>query len=631
MKLVPAIFRFIARNAHIFQWGSAVFALVLALYLFCVIPIQHQKFESFAWYDTAFVVWQIARGQQADFYGQEYNALFQFSRLALHICFLGVFVAIIIACFRAVTRWAIKHWFCGHIIIFGIGEKGFTLAKELLKRNLTVIAIDKNAGNSHLNHIEHRGGFILVGDATDVKFIKTLGLHRAAGFYAMTGDDTINIESALRIKEFFRDHKISLWSRSLNFLCGFKPEEFSARIQVHNSILRRLAWEENVLNRQGEIAHEMAGPLSRSAIEKESPNLWACYPFSAYDQAAKIIVEEHSPDIAVEEKTKKYHVVIVGFGWFGERVALQVIRTCQTQKSKGQKPVIYIIDKNAEENRERFYQRYPAVDSDPKIANDPRYGTYAPLAEMHFIQGDIQRMNEAAIKEAFSKIGKSSIDQCSVIYICLADEMIGTEAAMSLARMTRDSGTRVVLSLPDTERLSNEMQSAFKPYNISMFFPLSESCALHPGENHLGEHVDKMGKEVLRVYSGAVGVEESWAKSPEWGRESSRQSASHVFFKLRWAGLTSEQIKTVGPDEIVEICKTKLESLAEIEHDRWTAERLLDGWTYCDVRNDAKRQHDNIKPLARLDDKIKEIDIAINTTIPDIVRIWQEAKKTKKN
>ena len=611
MKLIPKFFRFFRRNLTRIRWFIVALFLFACVYLFVSIPKCSETFANYTWIDVIFIIFQIAQGQLSEIYGPQGSFLFQFARLVLPISLTWAVIEAFVQIFiRFFTWFAISRWFCGHVIVFGVGAKGFALTKELLNRKHTVVAVDKDAANPYLAQIERNKGFTLIGEATDTNFLKTLGLHRAAAFYAMTGDDTVNIECAVRIKEYFQKQKITYWNRLWKFLCGFSKETFAVRVQVHDAVLRRLAWEEK-------------GPFSHASIDENSKTFWVCYPFGVYDQAAKMIVEKFSPDIA-EGKTKKYHVVIVGFGWFGERVTLQVIRMCQTPQSLGQELVIHIIDSQADLNRERFYQRYPAVN--PKNADDPRYGGYAPLAKLNFIQGNIQRMDEKAIKEAIPDIYEST-----VIYVCLADELLGAEAAMALARITRESGTRIVFALPETERISEKMQQTFEKYNISIFFPLSTSCLLAPNETHLGETIDNMGKAVLCAYHGASNItelEKTWSESPEWGRESSRQSASHVFFKLRLVGVDPKHIETIQRDEIKEKCTQHLELLAEVEHDRWVTDRLLDGWIYDGNKKDVnKRLHRDIQPFTALNKGIQDIDFSVNEIIPQVVEIWQKARK----
>ena len=611
MKLIPTFFCFFRKNLTSIRWGVFLLACVSCVLLFCHFP---SKLEHYWTIEKSITILQIARGGLSSIEGYD-NWTFQIARVLLPFCFAWGAIEVVGYLFiRFFTWFAISRWFCGHTILFGIGEKGFALAKELLKRGHTVVAIDKDAANPYLNQIERAGGFALVGDATDINFLKTLGLCRATAFYVMTGDDTVNIKSAVRLKEYFQNQKTTFWNRLWKFLCGFKDAKLSARVQVHDPILRRLAWEEG-------------GPFAHASICESTKISWVCYPFSVYDQTAKMIVEEFSPDAAeggiAGGRTKKYHVVIVGFGWFGERIALQVMRMCQTPQSLGHALVINVIDCQADFIRERFYQRYPAAD--PGNADDPRYGGYAPLAQFNFIQGDILRMNEKDVRTAIP-----DIDENTVIYVCLADELLGAEAAMSLAKITQESGTRIVFALPETERLSKEMMATFKKYNINMFFTFSTSCLLAPNEQQLGETIDKMGKAVLRTYYGSSSItelEKSWSESPEWGRESCRQSASHVFFKLRMIGIDSKQIETIRKDEAVEQCLAHLELLMETEHDRWSTERLLDGWTYGKTKDTNKRQHPDIQPFATLNKGTQDIDREVNLVIPEVLEIWQKVRK----
>jgi len=617
MKLIPKIFCIFRKPLRLVRWVLAILGLVSCVLLVVYFPQRGEHGEYYP-IDKFIAIFQIAKGQMSNIYGYD-NWSFQFARLILPLCLAWAIIEVCAKFFVHYFTWfAIKYIFCKHVIVFGIGEKGFALAKELLDRNHTIIAIDKDATNPYLVQIERRHGFTLVGDATDIKFLNTLGLHRAVAFYAMTGDDTINVDSAIRLKEYFQNKKITLWNRFWRYWHGFKNESFVARIQVHDSTLRRLTWEEG-------------GPFSHASISENTKTPWVCYPFSAYDQAAKIIVEKFSPDMA-EGKTKPYHVAIVGFGWLAERITLQLIRMCQTPKCLNQKLIIHIVDCQADLNRERFYKRYPAVD--PANEGDQRYGGYAPLAKLHFIQGDIQRMNEQAIS---TKI--PNIDESTVIYVCLANELLGAEAAMFLARITQGSGTRIVFALPETERLSEKMQQSFEKYRISMFLPLSTSCLLAPNENLLGETIDNMGRSVLYAYYKNVlkkslntaELEEAWAKEPEWGRESNRQSASHALFKSRMI----EYIKTICKEEMENEPGRLLELLAEAEHDRWSTERLLDGWVYgyrldkdgTPKKDEKNRLHPAIQPFTVLEEKIKDIDRDINSVLPQVEEIWRNARK----
>jgi ryanodine receptor 2 len=50
------------------------------------------------------------------------------------------------------------------------------------------------------------------------------------------------------------------------------------------------------------------------------------------------------------------------------------------------------------------------------------------------------------------------------------------------------------------------------------------------------------------------------------------------------------------------------ELLAENTHEVWAEQRIGDGWTYGEVRDDAKKEHPCLVPYSELSDSEKEYD-----------------------
>ncbi|MBK6966891.1 MAG: hypothetical protein IPH20_24065 [Bacteroidales bacterium] len=59
--------------------------------------------------------------------------------------------------------------------------------------------------------------------------------------------------------------------------------------------------------------------------------------------------------------------------------------------------------------------------------------------------------------------------------------------------------------------------------------------------------------------------------------------------------------------------------LAELEHGRWNAERLLNGWRYVPVKNVTKKINPSIIPWAELTNKIKQYDRDAIVAFPRIL------------
>ena len=69
-----------------------------------------------------------------------------------------------------------------------------------------------------------------------------------------------------------------------------------------------------------------------------------------------------------------------------------------------------------------------------------------------------------------------------------------------------------------------------------------------------------------------------WDDLPEHLRESNRAQAAGIFQKLRALGCTVHPVRD-REVELMVFSDAEIERMAEMEHDRWVAERRADGWT----------------------------------------------------
>lgn len=88
----------------------------------------------------------------------------------------------------------------GHYIVCGIGRVGTNVARELLKtqRRLVVVERDPEAVRRWLEH--HPDTLHIDGDAADDDVLRRAGVHRAAGVFAVTGEDSHNLMVTLSVK-----------------------------------------------------------------------------------------------------------------------------------------------------------------------------------------------------------------------------------------------------------------------------------------------------------------------------------------------------------------------------------------------------------------------------------------------
>ena len=89
----------------------------------------------------------------------------------------------------------------GHYIVCGIGRVGGYVADELLKTEREFVVIDSNPETlaAHEERTGHR--LQLHGDAADDDILARAGVARAAGVFAVTGDDSKNLVVSLSTKQ----------------------------------------------------------------------------------------------------------------------------------------------------------------------------------------------------------------------------------------------------------------------------------------------------------------------------------------------------------------------------------------------------------------------------------------------
>jgi hypothetical protein len=86
----------------------------------------------------------------------------------------------------------------------------------------------------------------------------------------------------------------------------------------------------------------------------------------------------------------------------------------------------------------------------------------------------------------------------------------------------------------------------------------------------------------------------SWEELPEGLRQSNRSQADHIRIKQKTLQISRDP--------------ATVEALAEAEHRRWMADKILGGWRYAPERDDARRLHPGMRPYDELSEDEKQKD-----------------------
>jgi hypothetical protein len=120
-------------------------------------------------------------------------------------------------------------------------------------------------------------------------------------------------------------------------------------------------------------------------------------------------------------------------------------------------------------------------------------------------------------------------------------------------------------------------------------------------------HLDYLISQGVELGAGPGGDRPAlrpWAELPTTFREANRAQARDMGRKVEVIGCvlseTDREPAVLTPDEI--------EQLARLEHDRWSDERIRDGWTRAETRDNHNKTHPDLRPYDDLSEEAKEKD-----------------------
>lgn len=465
-----------------------------------------------------------------------------------------------IRAFAAVFRQQvqlIRLWFVrDHIIICGLGQKGFLLADHFRARKEYVVVIEQDEDNNLLSLCQERGIMVLTGDATDAALLQKAALQRAKYLIAVCGDDGVNTEVAVRAQELARN-------RPKNAL--------TCIIHIVDPQLRDLLREQELAGEQD--------PSFRLQI------------FNTFDRGARLLLQEYP---ILENAAKAPHLLVVGLGHLGESLVVNAGRLWQDRHpSPGQRLRITAVDRKAQWEIESLYVRYPQLTN---------YCQIIPL-QMDILSPEFQRA-----EFLFNGQGRCDVD---IIYICLDDDSKGLHTGLTLLRQIQQHPIPVIIRMAEHTGLATLLRkeqrnrTAFR--NLRAFGLLTQTCtpALVLGGTHEilaralhEEYLNQQQQLGQTAQTNPAMV--PWDDLPEPLKESNRRQVDHIRNKLKAIGADITALSGWS-DALFELAPAEVELMARLEHERWLAERLQEGWQYAPGLKDlTKKTHPDILPWEQL-------------------------------
>jgi hypothetical protein len=330
--------------------------------------------------------------------------------------------------------------------------------------------------------------------------------------------------------------------------------------------------------------------LSRAAISARSLNL-AHPPFL----------------IARDLGHRRIHALILGFGHTGQAIARDLIVNCRTTYLA--RPRITVIDPQAKALEGVFRVRAPEADAS---------------AEFEFIEGQVGSTaispDPMVLARAVSEAGP-----ITTAYVCLAADSDALAAAGMLQSLTRaiDIGQPAIfVRLRDSATVDGR---GAEGRGLDALVPFGDLDDILEASEFLSNRPDAAARAFNEAYRRSLSPEVrddpanrsayAWDVLDETFRQANRDVVAHVPAKLASAGIDPALWRGVrGLPQLTEGAlyrnAEELEALSELEHERWSAQRRMDGWRWTDrpAKDESRRLHPSLTAYEALSDPIKEFD-----------------------
>ncbi len=403
--------------------------------------------------------------------------------------------------------------------------------------------------------VAHQHGYMVCDDAQSASVLQSWRAHRARHVWVLTGDDLLNLDIA----------------RQLVSLRTAQDPAQHIIVSIRDAKLAR--------------AH-------RDLLPKR-PEGTQLHVLDVARMAARQLLLTHPPAYPRLGSGQGLHLCVLGHSALSVALIQQAATHCVYAESPEQAVRITLISSQASQAVQALYERHPALD--PRHARD--IGALLPLARIDPVDVDPAVLMPGTWQ---SLQDKGAFD---MVYVAAEHDLL-TFAAARRVLAVRDAtglpgkGAACIVACLNDRGASPAGNDAPWPAPITTF-DVFQAC-FSRDESYPGERSDRRAKVIHGFHAGVFNatntdpagslqarLDQAWRLAGDDFRWSSRMAADHINVKLATLGwlvrpMGSQDAQSGAPVSempagVLDDPAT-LEPLMRLEHRRFVAERLVDGW-----------------------------------------------------
>jgi hypothetical protein len=387
-----------------------------------------------------------------------------------------------------------------HVIVCGLGRRGIAVVEKLYETKIRIVAIDLDPEPEIVERLHSLGIPLIIGDATRIQILRQARTKYANKLYSICPDDTTNLSIALAAQ------KISCYSGT----------DRRCYIHINDTELRK-ALQTNYMGNQPNTEQKL-------------------HFFDSYDsQAVQLLTHELPLDHEgiLPNDSKQVHLIILGFGNMGRTIAVKAAQLGQFANRKNLR--ISVIDRKADVNQSALLFHHPYI---------------GDVADFEFSQQEVLSPETRSLVEKWCCEAEMMIN----LVICFDNPSIAFDTLLNLLPLFKKINVRVAVRINETASFDFLLKGAgvskktgfnIRPFGMEKEF----ENLIDPGR----DEAEQFAIDIHKAYVGVIREEfkndqgeldnkeksgelNPWETLREDFRESNRQQALHMYFKLRACG-----------------------------------------------------------------------------------------------
>ncbi|RLC99875.1 MAG: hypothetical protein DRI46_08640 [Chloroflexi bacterium] len=485
----------------------------------------------------------------------------------------------------------VRLWFLqDHIIICGLGKKGYRLANQFLQDGNRVVVIEVDDDNEWIENIRSAGAVVIQGDAADSELLAKTKINRASCLIGVAGDDGKNAEIAVSAEKISRDRKDGA------LVCI---------IHIFDAQLWRLLREKEL--HIGENTH------------------FRLELFNIFNRGAHLMVQGNPPWAGLSPESSP-HVLIVGLGKMGQRVIIEAARGWQLYQGKPDRKIDFtLVDREGGKKLALLLNQQPRLDK---------------LASFHALDMDILSGEFDKLVDRFTQ---GADCQLTLAYICLDDDTFSLQTGLRLNHQLRKYQVPIVMRMGESGGLAMLIDQGAGEGNsfgdLRIFDLLDQTCTaeLLQGGTHevLARSLHQIYLENARKKDGTSSDDESlkdWEELSGELKETNRQLADRIPVMLAAAGYRIAPLTDWDAENLIfleEDSTDEVTLMARMEHESWCQRKKAQGWRFGPEKDPDQRTNPSLVLWEELPEGEKEKNKAYIRDLPyTLARAGFQIEKT---